>query len=66
MDKRELFVELEKIQGRGIILFLEGKKSTPKTVSDVLSIQEDSTYMRDYIYDKGVLKELHFDKVQNR
>ncbi len=65
MDKQQLFIELEGIQQRGIMIFLEGVKSTPQTVSDQLCIQEESSYMRDYVYDEGVLKELHFDKVQN-
>jgi len=66
MNKKELFIELKGIQGRGITIFLEGEKSTPETVTELLCIQEDSSYMRDYVYDKGVLKELHFDKVQNK
>lgn len=67
MDKKQLFIELQDIQGRGITIFLEGKKSTPENVSDRLCIQEECSYMRDYVYDeeKGVLKELHFDKVRN-
>lgn len=47
------------------MIFLEGEKSTPETVTDALCVQENSSYMRDYVYDKGVLKELHFDKVKN-
>lgn len=66
MDKKQLFIELKDIQGRGISIFLEGEKSTPETVSDILCVKEESSYMRDYVYDKGVLKELHFDKVHNR
>ena len=66
MNKKELFIELKGIQGRGITIFLVGEKSTPETVTELLCIQEDSSYMRDYVYDKGVLKELHFDKVQNK
>ncbi|KAI4451007.1 hypothetical protein C823_005545 [Eubacterium plexicaudatum ASF492] len=66
MDRKALFIELKGIQGRGITIFLEGEKSTPETVTELLCIQEDSSYMRDYIFDKGVLKELHFDKVQNK
>ena len=66
MNKKELFIELKGIQGRGITIFLEGEKSTPETVTELLCIQEDSSYMRDYVYHKGVLKELHFDKVQNK
>lgn len=66
MDKNQLFIELKGIQGRGITIFLEGRKSTPEIVTDLLCVQEDSSYMRDYVYDKGVLTELHFDKVQNK
>ncbi len=67
MDKKALFIELKGIQGRGITIFLEGEKSTPETVTELLSIQEENaSYMRDYVYDEGVLKELRFDKVQNR
>lgn len=65
MDKNQLFIELKGIQRRGITIFLEGEKSTPEVVSDLLCIQEDSSYMRDYVYDEGVLTELHFDKVHN-
>lgn len=66
MDRKELFIELESIQERGITIFLEGRQSTPKNVSDTLCVREASSYMRDYVYDEGVLKELHFDKVQNK
>ncbi len=65
MDRNQLFIELQNIQRRGIMIFLEGEKSTPETVTDALCVQENSSYMRDYVYDKGVLKELHFDKVKN-
>lgn len=66
MNKKQLFIELKGIQGRGITIFLEGEKSTPETVTDLLCVQEENSYMRDYVYDEGVLTELHFDKVQNR
>ncbi|MDE6889558.1 MAG: hypothetical protein K2P45_13135 [Eubacterium sp.] len=66
MNRSELFIELKGIQGRGITIYFEGEKSTPETVTDLLCVREDSSYMRDYVYDKGVLKELHFDKVQNK
>ncbi|MCI8449611.1 MAG: hypothetical protein HFH30_14780 [Eubacterium sp.] len=66
MDKEQLFIELENIQDRGIMIYIEGVKSTPKTVSDLVCVQEESSYMRDYVYREGVLAELHFDKVQNK
>ena len=66
MDKEQLFIELENIQDRRIMIYIEGVKSTPKTVSDLVCVQEESSYMRDYVYREGVLAELHFDKVQNK
>ena len=58
MDRNQLFLELKNI-------FLEGEKSTPETVASQLCVQEDNcSYMRDYVYDEGVLTELHFDKVR--
>lgn len=66
MDKEQLFIELENIQDRGIMIYIEGVKSTPKTVSELVCVQEESSYMRDYVYREGVLAELHFDKVQNK
>ena len=66
MNRDQLFLELENIQEQGIAIYFEGEKSTPESVTDILCVQEESFYMRDYVYDKGVLKELHFDKVKNR
>lgn len=66
MDRDQLFLELENIQEQGIAIYFEGEKSTPENVTDILCIQDESSYMRDYVYDEGVLKELHFDKVKNR
>lgn len=58
-----LYIELQSIESRGITLFLEGSASNSERVCAALEVNEESTYMRDYIFDKGVLTELHFDKV---
>ena len=52
---QRLYLELTSLENRGITIWLEGAKS---------SLQEESTYMRDYIFDEGVLKEVHFDKIR--
>lgn len=49
---------------RGITIWLEGAKSSSQDVASQLCVQEESTYMRDYIFDEGVLKEVHFDKIR--
>ena len=41
-----------------------GAKSSSQDVASQLCVQEESTYMRDYIFDEGVLKEVHFDKIR--
>lgn len=61
--KMQLFVELQKIEQKGITLWLEGVPSNSLGIMDAIYVNEENAYMRDYIYDEGVLKELRFDKV---
>lgn len=63
--KLQLFVELQKIEQRGITLWLEGIPSNSLGIANAIFVNEDDAYMRDYIYDEGVLKELRFDRVCN-
>ena len=64
-ERRSLYIELQSIESRGIILFLEGEESTSDGVAAALEVNEESSYMRDYVFDKGVLTEVHFDKINN-
>ena len=61
--KMQLFVELQEIEKRGITLWMEGNLSNSGRIADAIFVNESEAYMRDYIYDKEVLKELRFDKV---
>ncbi len=63
--KLQLFVELQKIEQSGITLWLEGIPSNSLGITNAIFVNEDEAYMRDYIYDEGVLKELRFDRVCN-
>ena len=63
--KMQLFVELQEIEKRGITLWMEGIQSDSNRITDAIFVNESDAYMRDYIYEEGVLKELHFDKVKN-
>ena len=66
MEKQKLLVELENIRNRGITIFLNGMPSSPSAVTDVLFVNEEDSFMRDYVTDeKGVWKELRFDKIQH-
>lgn len=61
---QRLYLELASLEDRGITIWLEGVPSNSKDITSQLCIQEENTYMRDYIFDEGVLKEVHFDKVK--
>ncbi len=63
-NRGQLYVELQSMTSQGILLFLDGRLSSPEYVTHMLC-EEDGSYMRDYIYDegKGVLRELHFDRL---
>ena len=54
------------LEERGVGIWMEGHASDSKKVMETMSVNEDSTYMRDYIFQKGVLKEIHFDKITDR
>ena len=61
--KMQLFTELQKIEQEGIGLWLEGIPSNSLGITNAIFVNEDDAYMRDYVYDEGVLKEVRFDKV---
>lgn len=63
-NMQRLYLELVSLEDRGITIWLEGSPSDPQNVTSQLYVQEESNYMRDYIFDEGVLKEVHFDKVK--
>ena len=60
-----LFMELQTLEERGIGIWMEGHISSPGAVTQALSVSEESAYMRDYIFEEGVLKKIQFDKVTN-
>ena len=60
-----LYMELQSIENRGITIWLEGYVSDSREVASALSVCEESTYMRDYIFEEGELIELRFDKISN-
>lgn len=65
LEKQKLLIELENIQNRGIMIFLDGIPSNPLTVTDVLCVNDTSDFMRDYVTnEKGVWTELRFDRIR--
>lgn len=59
----KLYMELSALENRGVTIWLEGTPSDSLNVSNQLSIHEDTSYMMDYVFEEGRLKEVHFDKV---
>ena len=62
-QKNQLFMELSSLEDRGVTIWLEGNPSDSLDVTSQLHIHEENDYMRDYVFEEGRLKEVHFDKV---
>ncbi len=60
----KLYLELSSLESRGITIWIEGSKSDSERAAAQLCVNEENSYMRDYVFDEGVLKELHFDKIR--
>lgn len=64
-ERQRLLIELENIQNLGVTIFLDGVASSPQNVTNVLYVNEERNFMRDYVKDeKGVWRELRFDRIQ--
>ena len=57
---KKLYLELSSLEHMGTTIWFEGVPSNSKE----LSVTEENSYMRDYIFNEGVLTELHFDKIK--
>lgn len=62
----QLYLELATLEDQGITIWLEGNKSNSLSVANQINIYDENLYMRDYIFDEGRLKELHFNKIENK
>ena len=58
-----LVVELQNYEQQGISIWLEGCPSSSDEVTEAMCVREDISYMRDYVFQKGELSELRFDKI---
>ena len=65
-EKRRLYFELKTISDKGVPILIDGRRSSPGFVASRASAcTRHFSYMRDYIFVGGVLKELRFDRVRN-
>lgn len=60
---QKLYLELASLENQGITIWLEGALSDPAHVAGRLNVHDENMYMRDYVFDEGRLKEVHFDKI---
>lgn len=60
---KHLYLELTSLENRGITIWMEGIQCNSEQAAAELCINEENFYMRDYVFDEGVLKELHFDRL---
>lgn len=59
-----LFKELVNMERHGVSLWLDDIPTSPADIANSDVLCEEAVYMRDYVTDeKGVLVELHFDRV---
>lgn len=58
--------ELKNIADKGASLYLEGRKSDAKEIAAACVFNEETDYMRDYVWsESGQLAQLKFDAVNN-
>lgn len=57
---KALLFELVELQNRKIALSINGSKSFPEEIVCAYVVAERGTYMRDYIEDEGVIRQIDF------
>lgn len=60
----QLYLELASLENQGITIWLEGCPSNSEHIVSQLNIHDENLYMRDYIFDEDILKEVHFNKIR--
>ncbi|MDD3339409.1 MAG: hypothetical protein PHS82_11195 [Lachnospiraceae bacterium] len=64
-EVQELRRELETYYNMGIPLWLDGRPSTPKSITKACRFAEEDAYMRDYVQNaEGKVERLQFDLVK--
>ncbi|MCD8218751.1 MAG: hypothetical protein LUD01_12130 [Clostridiales bacterium] len=58
-----LMVELQNYEQQGISIWLEGNPSDSASVMEAIRVREGISYMRDYVFRAGELREVRFDKI---
>ncbi len=67
-DKENVYTltaELQNYEQQGISIWLEGRLSDSDRITNAVSVHEEITYMRDYVFQDDELSEIHFDRITN-
>lgn len=63
---QEFFKELTSHERNGVKIIVDGLPASPMQVISAHMVQEENTYMRDYVVDDdGNLSELYFQRIKN-
>ena len=58
--------ELRDYRRQGVSLCLDGEPSTPDRIAHACRVEEEGSYMRDYVSDeKGTIRQIRFDFVKD-
>ena len=61
---KQLYAELEKYENSGVSMRLNNYPASPMQIVTAHMIKEDSSYMRDYVWDdKGHVREVAFHNI---
>lgn len=58
-----LLVELQALENQGVSIWLDGYPSNSEEVTQVMTLREQISYMRDYVFTEGKVSQIHFDRV---
>ncbi len=58
-----LMVELQALENQGVSIWLDGYPSSSMEVSMAMTVREQESYMRDYVFDEGKVSQIHFDRI---
>ncbi len=59
-----LMAELQNYEQQGISIWLDNSPSSPDRVLDTLRVEEELSFMRDYVFRDGELEEVRFNRVE--
>ena len=57
---KKLYLELSSLEHMGTTIWFEGVPSNSKEVTEELSVTEENSYMRDYIFNGGGVNRITF------